>query len=101
MDAHFCDADLSFELMAKDVNFSVSYISALFKKKMGTSFVKHLTALRMEKAKELLGDASIKIVDAAEQLGYADPYYFSHCFKKYTGVSPKEFRGLEQPAIQP
>ena len=94
--AHFCDQDISFESLSREVNFSVSYISALLKKKLGTSFVKMLTDLRMEKAKELLANPMLKIVDIAEQLGYNDSYYFSHCFKKHFGVPPKEFRAHEQ-----
>jgi len=90
--AHFCDPDISFDSLAREVNFSVSYISALLKKKLGTSFVKMLTELRMEKAKELLRNPGLKIVDIAEQLGYNDSYYFSHCFKKHVGIPPKEFR---------
>ena len=92
MKAHFCDQDISFESLAREVNFSVSYISALLKKRLNTSFVRMLTELRMEKAKELLADPALRIVDIAEQLGYNDSYYFSHCFKKYTGIPPKEFR---------
>ena len=92
MQAHFCDPDISFETVARAVNFSVSYISALLKKYQGTSFVKMLTAMRMEKSKELLSNPNLKIIDVAEQLGYNDSYYFSHCFKRYFGISPKEFR---------
>ena len=98
MEAHYCDPDISFESLAREVNFSVSYISALLKKRRGTSFIKMLTELRMEKAKELLADPSLKIIDIAEQLGYNDSYYFSHCFKKYVGVPPKEYRtGVRSP----
>ena len=92
MDAHFCDPDISFEALAREVNFSVSYISTLLKKKLNTSYVKMLTDLRMEKAKELLKNPSLKIIDIAEQLGYNDAYYFSHCFKRNVGVPPKEYR---------
>ena len=92
MREHFCDPDISFETLARAVNFSVSYISALLKKYQNTSFVKMLTAMRMEKSRELLSDPNLKIIDIAEQLGYNDSYYFSHCFKRYFGVSPKEFR---------
>ena len=92
MEEHYCDPDISFESLAREVNFSVSYISALLKKKLNTSFVKMLTDLRMKKAKELLSNPSLKIIDIAEQLGYNDAYYFSHCFKKKVGVPPKEFR---------
>jgi len=95
MDTHYEDANLSLESLAFEVSLSVSYISALLKKNMNTSFIKHLTSLRMEKAKELLNNPEMKIIDIAEHLGYMDPYYFSHCFKKYTGVSPKEFRKNE------
>jgi two-component system response regulator YesN len=92
MEAHFSDPDISLESLAGGVNFSVSYISVLLKKKMNTSFVKMLTEMRMEKAKVLLTDPSLKIIDVAEQLGYRDSYYFSHCFKKYAGLSPREFK---------
>ena len=90
--AHYCDPDISFETLAREVNFSVSYISALLKKYLNTSFVKMLTSMRMEKSKELLADPNLKIIDVAERLGYNDSYYFSHCFKRYFGLSPKEFR---------
>jgi two-component system response regulator YesN len=96
MEKNFCDPNISFESLAKDVNFSVSYISTLLKKKLNTSYVKMLTELRIEKAKQLLADPALKIMDIAEQLGYKDSYYFSHCFKKYVGISPKEFRNNEQ-----
>ena len=92
MEAHFCDPDISLEHLARNVKFSASYISVLLKKKRNTSFVKMLTDLRMEKAKELLTDPELKIIDIAERLGYNDSYYFSHCFKKYVGVSPREFK---------
>ena len=96
MGTHYQDPDISFESLAREVNFSVSYISALLKKRMGTSYIKMLTDLRMEKAKALLADPELRIIDIAEQLGYNDSYYFSHCFKKHVGVPPKEFRqGLD------
>jgi two-component system response regulator YesN len=46
----------------------------------------------MEKAKELLRFSKEKIVNIAKMVGYNEVYYFSHSFKKYEGVSPKEFR---------
>ena len=101
METHYCDADISFESLAKEVNFSVSYISALLKKRLNTSFIRMLTELRMEKAKELLTDPALRIIDIAERLGYNDSYYFSHCFKKHVGTPPKEYRlGLSRDPLQ-
>jgi len=72
MEAHFSDPSISLESLASGVNFSVSYIGVLLKKKMNTSFVKMLTEMRMEKAKVLLANPTLKIIDVAEQLGYSD-----------------------------
>lgn len=95
IDSHYTDNDLSLELLAEKVNISVSYISAILKKEKNTTFVKYLTTLRMEKAKELLKNPNLKIVDIAENIGFSEAYYFSHSFKKYQGVSPKEYRTNE------
>ena len=95
IDSHYTDNDLSLELLAEKVDISVSYVSAILKKEKNTTFVKYLTTLRMEKAKELLKNPNMKIVDIAESIGFSEPYYFSHSFKKYQGVSPKEYRTNE------
>lgn len=92
IESHYTDNELSLELLAEKVNISVSYISAILKKEKNTTFVKYLTQLRMEKAKEYLKNPNMKIVDIAERVGFSEAYYFSHSFKKYQGVSPKEYR---------
>ena len=92
LEQNFCNPDISLSEMSKDLNFSVSYISQLLKQRLNSSFVKILTSKRMEKAKILLKNPALKIVDVSEQLGYSNSYYFSHCFKKYTGQSPREYK---------
>lgn len=79
-----------------------AYLSRLFKKKTGINFVDHLTALRMEKAKELLANPALKIYNIAEMVGYENPRYFSRLFKEAAGCGPQEYRsmlnGEEAPA---
>jgi two-component system response regulator YesN len=89
---HYCDQDISFDSLTRNVNLSVSYISILLKKKLNTTLIKLLTDLRIDRAKQLLTNPALKIIDVAEQVGYNDSSYFSHCFKKREGMSPKEFR---------
>ncbi len=82
---------LSLEDVANELGYSVSYISAILKKN-NTSFTKYLTDVRMEQAKILLRNPDNKLIAIANEVGYDDPYYFSHCFKKNTGLSPVEYR---------
>ena len=67
----------------------------LLKKKKSVSFNKELIKYRMEKAKELLKYSNEKRISISKMVGYNEVYYFSHSFKKYTGISPKEFRKNE------
>jgi|GEM_PF-6635919 two-component system, response regulator YesN len=46
----------------------------------------------MNKAKELLEDASLSIKEICTMSGYSDPNYFSRIFKKIENVTPSEFR---------
>lgn len=96
IEAHFTTEDINLDIVSEKVNLSSSYISSLLKKQFNLSFVKYVTMLRMEKARELLNNSQLKIIDVSEKTGYSEPYYFSHCFKKYYGVSPKEYRTNEK-----
>lgn len=46
----------------------------------------------MEEAKKLLRETGESITSIASKVGYDDPYYFSHCFKKILGISPADYR---------
>ena len=92
IETNFNDPTLSLENVASAVNLSVSYICYLLKKEKNTTFVKYITDLRINKAKEMLKTTNYKISDIALDVGYSDAYYFSHNFKKICGVSPKEYR---------
>jgi two-component system response regulator YesN len=48
--------------------------------------------VRIDKAKELLANPNLKIVDISQAVGYQDEKYFSKVFKKLEGVSPNEYR---------
>ncbi|MCG8481386.1 MAG: response regulator, partial [Spirochaetales bacterium] len=92
MERHVADKDLTMQSVCDAQGISVSYVGQLFKKYRNTTFVKYLTALRMERAKEMLRLSGSRITEVAEACGYRDVYYFSHCFRKYAGVPPKRYR---------
>lgn len=89
---HLTDPELSADFVSDTLHLSASYFRALFKKEIGATFVNYLTEMRMEKAKDLILTSGKKNYEIAEETGYADPHYFSYCFKKYYGKSPNEFR---------
>lgn len=91
IDNNYNISTLSLDDVANELAYSVSYISAILKQ-FNTSFTKYLTKVRMEKSRELIINTSKKMITIADEVGYKDPYYFSHCFKKYYGVSPIDYR---------
>ncbi|MCC2727878.1 helix-turn-helix transcriptional regulator, partial [Blautia sp. MSK22_86] len=67
----------------------------MFRKDIGTSLNDYINSLRVEKAKHLLENTNTKVIDIALEVGFDTLPYFSSVFKKYTGVSPAEFRKKE------
>ncbi len=92
IDTNYQNPEITMDSICEYLGISISYLSLLFKKHKNTTFVKCLTKVRMEKAKEHLKLTEYKIIKIAAQCGYKDVYYFSHSFKKYEGVSPKKYR---------
>ncbi|WP_308636500.1 response regulator transcription factor [Paenibacillus silvisoli] len=87
--------NISLETIAEQVYLSPGYVSGLFKKTVHQSFVKYLTAYRLEKAKEHLLNSNMKVVDIARKVGYTDTSYFGMVFRNHFGTSPAKFRGIE------
>jgi two-component system, response regulator YesN len=98
MEDNYENPDLNLNMVASHIFINPTYLSALFKKEAGVSFVDFLTQIRIEKAKFYLAQENTKSYEAALKSGYQDPHYFSVCFKKQTGMSPSEYKkkiGLE------
>lgn len=89
---HLSEPSLTLAKIAEELYTNHSYLSRLFKKETGLSFTEHLTKVRMEKAITLLNTSEMKAYQIAEQIGISDAYYFSNCFKKYTGKTVSEYR---------
>lgn len=90
IDSHF-GRDLTQQEVADHVAMNVTYFSLLFKEQMGLSYIKYLTNIRMEKAKELLGEG-VPVQEISERVGYYHARHFAVVFKKYTGMTPGQFR---------
>lgn len=92
IDEHYRSEDISLNRVAKEVDLSPNYLSAVFSQEMGTTFVEYLTAKRMEKARELLRASDLRSGEIAAAVGYKDSHYFSFLFKKTQGCTPRDYR---------
>ena len=92
IDENYANGDLSLNDLASHVNVSPNHLSMVFSQQTGHSFVKYLTDLRMNRAKELLLLTNRKSSEISEEVGYRDPHYFSFLFKKTQGMTPTQWR---------
>lgn len=88
--------DLSLDEVSEQVQISPYYFSKLFKKETGENFIEYLTKIRIEKAKQLLCESQMTMKEISDAVGYSNPNYFSHTFKKNVGVSPSEYKERER-----
>jgi two-component system response regulator YesN len=84
--------DISLEQVARHVHLSPAYLSELFKKETGMSFIDYKTIVRIENAKRLIVSTPLNIYDVSARVGYSDPKYFSKLFKKITGKTVFEYK---------
>ncbi len=85
-------ADLSLKTQAKLLNVNPSYLSSLFKKETGVTLTDYVNKKRVERAKQLLKAGHTQIQNVSQCCGIYDVNYFTKIFKKYEGVTPKEYR---------
>jgi two-component system response regulator YesN len=85
------DKRLSLSDAAAEFNLSPNYLSQLFTRYAGESFVEYLTAAKIAAAKAMLLKGEGPVYAIAEKLGYDSAFYFSKVFKKVEGISPREF----------
>ncbi|MCM3749896.1 response regulator [Paenibacillus pasadenensis] len=86
------DPDLSIPVVCSHLHISTGYFCSLFKREVKLTFLQYVMQLRMELAQELLRTTELKAFEIAERIGFSEPNYFSFCFKKHTGATPKEYR---------
>ena len=84
--------DLTLSALADMQNISAGYLSTLFKKEVGQTLTDYVNSRRVEQAARMLRGGTLQVQTVAQYCGIPDVNYFSKLFKRYIGVSPKEFR---------
>lgn len=86
--------DLSLKVLGAQYHVHPVYLGHLFHKETGESFAEYVNRYRIEKAKDLLRTTPMKVQDISRKVGYWETGYFYKQFKKYVGLSPRDYRGL-------
>jgi AraC family transcriptional regulator len=86
------EGDLSLQAMAAEVDISPLYLARAFKSAVGQSPHQYVLARRIERAKELLRNTDLPVVDVALSSGFSSQSHLSHWFIRQVGVSPAVYR---------
>jgi len=89
--------DISLDHLADLMHLHPNYISSLFKKETGDTFVNYLNGLRIQAAQKLLTEQrNLPVSVIGQRVGYENRHYFTKVFKKYTGMTPGAYRESRQ-----
>jgi len=89
------DKSFKSEDIAKQFNYSSSYIFNLFKKRTGYSLIHFFNLKKVQKACEYLKYTDLSVKEISYKMSFQDPLYFSRTFKKYVGMSPRAYRSQQ------
>jgi len=84
--------DISLSYIADKLHINKSYLSRLFKEKTGESVMNYIAKKKVSRAKHLLAYTHMKLYEISDSLNIASPQYLSTVFKRFTGLSPNEYK---------
>lgn len=84
---------------ARELNVGYSWFRKLFKNYTGLSPGQYALQLKIEKAKEMLGNSNIPIKEISIELNFDSSFYFSKIFKEKTGLKPTDYRKRKQEIL--
>lgn len=80
--------------LAAASGLSVPHFSALFRRHTGFAPIDYVIRQRIQRACRLLDTTTARIAVIAAEVGYEDPYYFTRCFRRVVGCSPRAYRRI-------
>lgn len=89
---HHYAEDISVADIAEHIGMSASWLTKRFKQECGCSIVNYLLDVRIERAKALLAETDMLILEIACAVGFDNSRYFISVFKKAVGLTPKAYR---------
>lgn len=88
--------DLALDDIARRVASSRRQLQRAYAEIGSTTFRDHLTAVRMERAADLLRGRTLTVREIAHRVGYRQPAQFAKAFRRHHGLAPSDFRARER-----
>lgn len=85
-------SEIRLEELASNFGHCSRTLNLLFRSATGTTIIHYLIRLRIEKAQRLLRLSSLEVTEIALETGFCDCQHFSRTFRKYSGMSPRQYR---------
>ena len=92
LESEYENEDFNLNYCADKLAVTPNYLAGRFSRDMGVSFSNYLNQKRLNRAKELLNDVSLKVYEVASMVGISDVAYFNKLFKDSEGVTPSQYR---------
>jgi len=91
IEIHYAEK-ITLDTLAREANLSASYLSNLIKKETGMNLMDNINKVRISHSKKLLLNMNRSIFEVARLVGFQYPNHYAVVFKKFTGLSPTEYR---------
>lgn len=86
---------ISPSILAKDVSMSTRQLERLFRRYLNRSPKRYYMELRLQKARNLLMQTDMSVINVALACGFASPSHFSKCYRSHYGTTPYRERGAQ------
>ena len=92
------DKPMSLQEISQHAHLNPSYLSTLFKKVMHRSLIDYINTCKIKHAEILLLETNYSVTQIAQTVGFAEEIYFYRLFKRFSGITPGEYRCRQQKA---
>ena len=82
---------LTIEDVCEYTGFSVNTVKRIFRQQVDCGAIHYFLKLKIKEAKRLLGETDLTVTQISDRLGFSGVHYFSKTFKRFVGVSPREY----------
>ena len=84
--------EITLPFFARRAGLSERHVSRLFQRELGVTFREHVAALRLERAKALLRETGMSVIEVAGETGWSSLAHFNAVFRRRVGATPSRFR---------